>query len=173
MTLQRPELVLIAALDRRLAIGRGGALLWHDSQDQQHFRRTTMGCPVIMGRKTWDSLPPRFRPLPGRRNIVLTRDPAWQAAGAQAVPSLDAALSQAADAARVFVIGGSELYALALARADELLLTEIDAEFSHADAFFPHWDRAAWHEVARESHRGADATPFAFVTYRRRPPHTP
>jgi dihydrofolate reductase len=167
MTDRSPTLVLIAALDRRLAIGRGGALLWHDSQDQQHFRRATMGCPVIMGRKTWDSLPPRFRPLPGRRNLVLTRDRAWQAPGAEPVASLDAALAQTAAAPKVFVIGGGELYALALPRADELLLTEIDAEFADADAYFPRWDPAAWREVTREWHRSADGTCFAFVSYRR------
>lgn len=162
-----PHLVLIAALDRHLAIGRGGALLWHDSQDQQHFRRATMGCPVVMGRKTWDSLPPRFRPLPGRRNLVLTRNPAWQAAGAEPVDSLDAALARTADADKVFVIGGAELYALALPRADELLLTEIDRAFEGADAYFPRWDRAAWREIGRQTQHGADGTRFAFVTYRR------
>ncbi len=163
-----PALVLIAAVDRHGAIGRGGALLWHEGEDQRHFRRVTMGCPVIMGRKTWDSLPARFRPLPGRRNVVVTRDPAWHADGAVPAPSLDAALALAADAARVFVIGGGELYALALPRADELMLTEIDAVFEGADAFFPAVDRAAFAETARESHRAADGTPFAFVTYRRR-----
>lgn len=107
----RPAVSLIAAIARNGAIGRGNALLWNEPADQRHFRSVTMGCPVIMGRKTWDSLPPRFRPLPGRRNIVLTRDAAWQAAGAERAGSLDEALAHVADAHTVFVIGGGEVYA--------------------------------------------------------------
>jgi dihydrofolate reductase len=161
------ELVLVAALDRRRAIGRDGGLLWHEREDQAHFRRTTMGAPVIMGRKTWDSLPERFRPLPGRRNIVVTRNAAWQAADAERASSLDAALALAADAPRACVIGGGELYALALQRADTLVLTEIDAAFDGADTFFP--DFQGFVEVAREPRTAADGTRFAFVTYRRTP----
>jgi dihydrofolate reductase len=163
------DLVLIAALDRRAAIGRRGGLLWQEREDQQHFRRVTLGHPVIMGRKTWDSLPERFRPLPGRRNVVVTRNALWQAAGAEAAPSLDAALALVAGAPRACVIGGGELYALALPRADELVLTEIDLAFDDADTFFPAFDRAAWHEAARETRRAADGTRFDFVTYRRTP----
>jgi dihydrofolate reductase len=163
-----PILALVAAVDRQGAIGRGGELLWHEREDQAHFRRVTMGCPVIMGRKTWDSLPERFRPLPGRRNLVVTRNTAWQAAGAERAVSLDEALALAADAPRVCVIGGGELYALAMPRADELVLTEVDAAFDGADTFFPPFDRAGFVEVSREPRTGADATRFAFVTYRRR-----
>ncbi len=162
-----PTLTLIAAVDRRGAIGRDGGLLWHEREDQAHFRRVTMGCPVIMGRKTWDSLPERFRPLPGRRNLVVTRNAAWQATGAERAASLDEALALAADAARVCVIGGGELYALALPRADELVLTEVGAAFEGADTFFPPFDRAGFVEVEREWRVGADSTRFAFVTYRR------
>ena len=165
----RPTLALIAALDRRRAIGRGGALLWHEREDQKHFRTVTMGCPVIMGRKTWDSLPVKFRPLPGRRNIVLTRDAAWCGAGAEVAVSLDAALTLSADAAKVFVIGGGELYALALPHADELFLTEIDAEFGAADAHFPPFDKSAFTAVAREARATADGTGYAFVHYCRTP----
>jgi dihydrofolate reductase len=165
----RSTLTLIAAVDRRGAIGRDGGLLWHEREDQAHFRRVTMGCPVIMGRKTWDSLPERFRPLPGRHNIVVTRNAAWQAGGADRAGSLDEALALAADAPRVCVIGGGELYALALPRADELVLTEIDHAFDGADAFFPHFERSAFVEAAREAHATASGTHFAFVTYRRRP----
>jgi len=161
------KLALIAAVDRQRAIGRAGGLLWHESADQQHFRRVTMGCPVIMGRKTWDSLPERFRPLPGRRNVVVTRNAAWQAAGAESVASLDAALSLLQDAPRVFVIGGGELYALALPRADELVLTEIDVAFDGADAHFPAF--AGFTESSRETHLAGDGTRYAFVTYQRRP----
>ncbi len=160
-------LVLIAALDRRRAIGRDGALLWQDRADQQHFRRTTMGCPVIMGRRTWDSLPARFRPLPGRRNIVVTRNAQWRADGAERAASLDEALQRVTAAPRAFVIGGGELYALALPRADELVLTQIDAEFPDADTFFPEVDPDRFVATAQTAHRAADGTPFSFVTYRR------
>ena len=165
----RPTLALIAALDRRRAIGRGGALLWHEREDQKHFRTVTMGCPVIMGRKTWDSLPVKFRPLPGRRNIVLTRDAAWCGAGAEVAVSLDAALTLSADAAKVFVIGGGELYALALPQADELVLTEIETTFDDADAYFPAFDSATFTEVARQTRSTAQGQRYAFVTYRRKP----
>lgn len=164
---QRPTLALIAAIDRQRAIGRGGELLWHEREDQRHFRAMTMGCPVIMGRKTWDSLPAKFKPLPGRRNIVVTRNAAWQADGAEAVPSLAAALALTARADKVFVIGGGELYASALPFADELLLTEIDASFDGSDTFFPPLDRALFSETARDERRTADGTHYAFVTYRR------
>lgn len=167
MTATRPLIALIAAIDRHRAIGRAGALLWNEPEDQKHFRRVTIGCPVIMGRKTWDSLPERFRPLPGRRNIVVTRNAAWQAAGAERAPSLDAALSLLQGAPRVFVIGGGELYALALPRADELVLTEIDAAFDGADAHFPAF--AGFTESSREAHVAGDGTRYAFVTYQRQP----
>jgi dihydrofolate reductase len=126
-----------------------------------------MGCPVIMGRKTWDSLPAKFKPLPGRRNVVVTRNAVWRADGADAAPSLAAALALVADADKVFVIGGGELYASALAQADELVLTEIDAEFDGADTFFPAFDRARFVEIERSPRIDASGTPFAFVTYRR------
>lgn len=161
-------LALIAAVDRRGGIGLGNELLWRHGEDQRHFKQATMGHPVIMGRKTWDSLPERFRPLPGRRNIVVTRNAQWSAQGAEAARSLDEALALAAGAPRVFVMGGAQLYELALPRADELVLTEIDAEFQ-ADAFFPAWDRSSYDEVSREAHEDGAGRPFAFVTYRRKP----
>lgn len=164
------QLALIAAVARDRVIGRDNQMLWHLPEDQRHFRAQTMGCPVIMGRKTWDSLPERFRPLPGRHNIVVTRQPGWSAAGATAVHSLDEALTQAAGAPRIFVIGGGELYAAALPHADELLLTEIDASYE-GDAFFPAWPRKQFAEVARQRHQAAAPNDFAFsfVTYRRLP----
>jgi dihydrofolate reductase len=167
-----PIVSLIAAVARHGAIGRAGALLWREPQDQRHFRAKTMGAPVIMGRKTWDSLPERFRPLPGRRNIVVTRNPGWAAPDAHAAASLDAALALAADAPRVFVIGGAELYALALPRADELELTEIDAEFD-ADTFFPAWDRHAFEALAGPLQTSDSGAPFRFVSYRRKTPAAP
>jgi dihydrofolate reductase len=161
------QLVLIAAVARRGAIGKDGGMPWQLPADLAHFRHVTMGAPVVMGRKTWESLPPRFRPLPGRRNLVVTRNAAWQADGAEAAPSLDAALARLHDAERVAVIGGGELYRAALPRADALVLTEIDADFD-ADTFFPDWPRERFEEVARDSHRADAGWDYHFVTYRRR-----
>ncbi len=166
----RPALLsLIAAVARNGAIGRGNDLLWKEPRDARHFRNTTTGCPVIMGRKTWDSLPERFRPLPARRNLVVTRQADWRAAGAEAFHTLEAALTAVADAPRVFVMGGGELYALAMPLADELVLTEVEADFE-ADTHFPVWSRHDFEEVSREAQSGgAPGQPdFAFVTYRRR-----
>jgi dihydrofolate reductase len=156
-----PRLALIAAVARNGSIGKDNGLLWHEPEDLRHFRRVTLGCPVIMGRRTWDSLPARFRPLPGRRNLVITRDAAWHADGAEAAHSLSAALTLLAGASKAFVIGGAEIYALALPLADELVLTEIDADLD-GDAFFPRWDRARFACTSREPHVG-----YSFATYRR------
>jgi dihydrofolate reductase len=165
-----PTLSLIAAVARNGAIGNAGGLLWHLPEDLAHFRRTTMGRPVIMGRKTWESLPARFRPLPGRMNIVVTRQRGWHAEGASVAHDLDEALAhvRAAGQEHAFVIGGAQLYVEALSRADELVLTEIDAAFD-GDAHFPSWDRRNFVEVAREHHRAAAPNDFAFdfATYRR------
>lgn len=162
---------LIAAVARNGVIGHGNDLVWRLPEDQKHFRSVTMGAPVIMGRATWDSLPDRFRPLPGRRNLVLTRQPGWQAPGAEIAASLDEALARVADAPRVFVIGGAQVYAQALPRADELVLTEIEHDFD-GDTRFPDWPRAQFDEVTRERHQAAPPNDFAysFVTYRRRSP---
>jgi dihydrofolate reductase len=160
-------LSLVASVARNGAIGRGNELVWDEPLDKQHFKRTTMGCPVVMGRKTWDSLPARFRPLPGRRNIVVTRQRGWRADGAEAASSLDSALALTAGAPRVCLIGGAQLFEQAMPLADELVLTEIDADFE-GDVFFPPWDRNAFDEVQRESHTSASGTAFAFVTYRRK-----
>ena len=164
-----PVLSLIAAVARNGVIGRGNDLAVKLPEDQRHFRSTTAGAPVIMGRSTWDSLPARFRPLPGRRNIVLTRQAAWAADGAEVVHTLDDALALAAGAPRVFVIGGAQVYALAMPHADELVLTEIDRDVD-GDTHFPDWPRAQFDVVAHERHRAAppNDVDFAFVTYRRR-----
>lgn len=163
------DLVLVAAVAKNGVIGRSQGMPWHLPQDLQRFRRRTMGAPVLMGRTTWDSLPPRFRPLPGRRNLVLTRQAGWQAEGAQAVATIDEALALAAGAPRLFVIGGAQVYALALPRAHELWLTEIERDFD-GDTFFPDWPREAFEEVARERHRAEapDDFAFSFVDRRRR-----
>jgi dihydrofolate reductase len=161
------KLSLIAAVARNGAIGRDNDLLWKEPADQKHFAATTRGHAVVMGRRTWESLPPRFRPLPGRRNLVVTRSGGFEAPGAQTADSLDAALQRLAAEPLVFVIGGAQLYAQALPRVDEMVLTEIDADLE-GDVHFPAWDRQAFAEAAREAHVGADGTPFAFVTYCRR-----
>ena len=160
----RPRLALIAAVARNRVIGRGGELVWRESADQQHFRHVTMGCPVIMGRKTWDSLPARFRPLPGRRNIVVTRNAGWHGEGAERAGSLAEALRLAQDAAKVFVIGGAELYALALPQADELVLTEIEAELD-GDVFFPDWPRERFALAASEPHVSDSGIGYRFNHY--------
>ena len=153
------KLGVIYARARNGVIGKDNTIPWRLPEDMAHFKATTMGCPVIMGRKTWDSLPARFRPLPGRRNLVITRNTAWRAEGAEAVASIDAALALLADAPKAFVIGGAEIYVLALPQADELVLTEIDADLD-GDTFFPRWDRTRFVERAREDRPG-----FSFVTY--------
>ena len=160
------KLSLIAAVPRNRAIGRDNQLPWQEGADQRHFRATTMGCPVVMGRKTWESLPARFRPLPGRRNVVVSRDAAYAAPGADVAGSLDAALSRLQDAPKVFVMGGAQLYALALPRADEMVLTEIDTDLD-GDVFFPAWDRSQWAEVQRQGASTEQGVNYAFVTYRR------
>ncbi len=163
------EIVLVAAVAANGVIGRDNGLVFRHPADAKHFRDTTMGAPVIMGRKTWESLPARFRPLPGRRNLVVTRQPGYAAEGAETATSLDAALALAAAAPRVFVIGGGELYAQALPRADELVLTEVQAALD-GDVRFPAIDPAQWDAVQRrQPELDAPAVPaFAFVTYRRR-----
>ncbi len=167
-----PHLAVIAAVARNGVIGRGGTIPWRLPADMAHFRALTRGCPVIMGRRTWNSLPERFRPLPERTNIVVTHQADWQAPGARAAASLDDAVAQARTVTppqgRVFVIGGAELYALALPRADTLELTELQADIA-GDTVFPPWNRDDFIEVRREAHAaaGPDAPAFHFVTYRR------
>lgn len=165
-----PPLILIAAVGSNRAIGRGNALLWHLPQDMAHFKALTAGQTVLMGRRTWESLPPRYRPLPGRRNIVISRTPDYRVTGAEVAASLPAALALARlspHGDRVFVIGGGEIYAQSLPLAEQLILTEVD-DAPAADTFFPMLNAGEWREVSRHSHPRTDATPaFAFVTYER------
>ena len=161
--MQRPEIIIVAAVARDGGIGCQGQLLARIPGDLPRFKALTMGAPLVMGRKTWDSI---GRPLPGRRSIVVTRDPVWRAEGAEAALSLEAALQLAEPAARVFIIGGAEIWALALPRADRLELTEIDAVFP-ADAFFPPWDRTGFRQTARDPHRPDEGPAYAFCTYQR------
>ena len=159
-----PIVTLIAAVARNGAIGRDNALLVHLPGDLPRFKQLTLGRPVVMGRKTWDSI---GRPLPGRRNLVITRNTEWAAAGAERADSFDAALTLAGDAERVCVIGGAEIYALALPHAHELQLTEIDADFE-GDAFFPDWPREAYDCVASETQTTPQGLVYRYVNYRRR-----
>lgn len=155
------DVALVAALDRNFAIGRDNALPWHLPDDLKRFKALTLGHPLLMGRKTAESL---GRALPGRRNLVLTRSGRVPFAGMEAAASVDAALDAARDAGatRLCVIGGGEVYATCLARATRLFLTHVDTEVEDADAFFPRFDAAAWQVVQREPHPADARHAFAF-----------
>ena len=161
-----PRVTLILARARNGVIGARGWLPWHLPEDLAFFKRTTLGHPIVMGRKTWESI---GRPLPGRRSIVVTRDRSLSAAGAEVVHSLREAVERCSDAEEIFVIGGAQLYADALPHADRLLLTEIHADFD-GETFLPAPSPATWQEHAREPHPPNEtrAFQFDFVDYRRR-----
>ncbi len=163
MTLR--NITLIAARARNGVIGRNNQMPWKIPGEQAHFKRITMGHAIVMGRKTWESI---GRPLPGRRNIVITRNAGYIAPGADVVTSLDAALALATDTDEVFVIGGAQLYAEAMPRATRLMLTEIDADFD-GDTSMPPPDRARWREIRREHHPPTQdrAFGYSFVVYER------
>jgi dihydrofolate reductase len=154
---------LVAAVAANGVIGAGGKLPWRLPEDLKHFKALTLGHPVIMGRKTWESL---GKALPGRENIVVTRAAGYEAPGASVASSLDGALALCAGEPTVFVIGGGELYAEALPVADGLVLTEIQRDYA-GDARFPPYDRAAWRETQRKPQTGADGLRFDFVLYER------
>ena len=160
---------LVAAVARGGVIGRDGGIPWRLPEDMQRFRSLTMGHPVVMGRRTWESLPDQFRPLPGRGNVVVTRNSDWSAQGADRAGSIEEALDLLESEPQVFVIGGGEIYAAALPFANELVLTEIDAAVE-GDTTFPDWDRGRFDEVERHEHVAEDGTRFAFVRYVRRAP---
>jgi len=159
------ELGLIFARAANGVIGKDNRLPWHLPEDLAHFKAVTMGCPVIMGRKTWDSLPPKFRPLPGRRNLVVTRQPGWQAQGAEACASLQDALARSGPAEQVWVIGGAQLYAQAEPLASVAEVTELELHVE-GDAHAPALG-AGWHETLRQRHVSATGLRYSFVTYRR------
>lgn len=160
----RPEIILIAAVAENGVIGRDNTLPWRLKADLAHFKATTSGHPVLMGRKTWESL---GRPLPGRRNLVVTRDPGYSAAGAEVFTSPDAAIAAVGDG-KAFVIGGAEIYRQLLDRADALILTEVHAAVD-GDAHFPDFDRTTFVEYTRSTHAADVNNEFAFdfVEYRR------
>jgi len=158
-------LSLIVAMDTQRGIGIENKLPWHLPEDLAHFKRLTSGHPIIMGRKTFDSI---GRALPNRRNIVVTRDAAWRHAGVETVHSLPDALALAGDGP-AFVIGGAQIFSAAMALADTIVATEIDRAFA-CDTFFPAIDAADWREGARERHRSEQSgLDYAIVTYHRTP----
>jgi dihydrofolate reductase len=158
-----PRVYLVAAVAANGVIGAGGQLPWRLPEDLRHFKELTLGHPVIMGRRTWESL---GKPLAGRENIVVTRTPGYTAPGAHVASSLDAAIALCAGEPLAFVIGGSELYATALPLADGLVLTEIRRDYA-GDVRFPEFDRSAWRETQRKPQAGADGLRFDFVLYER------
>ena len=154
---------LIYARAANGVIGKDNAMPWHLPEDLAHFKRLTQGWPVIMGRKTWDSLPPRFRPLPGRTNVVITRQQDWTDTGAQTATSLADALAQCSASEEVWVIGGAQIYAQAEPLADRIEVTEIAQDFD-GDAFAPRLG-PQWTALAREDHVSAKGLAFSFVSY--------
>jgi dihydrofolate reductase len=166
VTLSLPPVSIVAALASNRAIGFGNAMPWRLPEDLKRFKRLTMGHAVIMGRKTFESI---GSPLSGRNNIVISRSRRRSFPGCVVVHSLEAALVEAADSAEAFVIGGAQIYALALPHARRLHMTEIARDFE-GDAFFPEFDRSRWREVSREKHPsgGAEGFDYAFVEYERR-----
>ena len=155
------KLHLIFARAANGVIGMAGTMPWHLPEDLTHFKRTTLGCPVIMGRKTWESIPLKFRPLPGRLNVVVTRQHDWQATGAQVAHSLPEAMALCSGVPDAWVIGGAEIYAQALPLASSAVVTEIDATFE-GDAFAPQFG-PEWQETSRQSHVSATGLNYSFV----------
>jgi dihydrofolate reductase len=156
-----PRIYVVAAVAANGIIGANGRLPWSLPEDLKHFKRLTMGHPVIMGRRTWESLK---GPLPGRDNIVVTRTPGYEAPGAAVASSLEAALALCLGESVAFVIGGSQLFEDSLPIAAGLVMTEIHRPYE-GDTWFPEYDRSRWKETQREQHVTADGTKFDFVLY--------
>lgn len=163
------ELAIIVAKAKNGVIGIDNTLPWHLPADLKHFKQTTLGCPIIMGRKTWESL---GRPLPGRRNIVITRDSSFRAEDAECFNSLEAAIDACKNVDKAFIIGGAQIYEQALDIVDKLVITEVDLEVV-GDAHFPEISMNHWKEISREAHPaeliGDKQIPaYAFVSYVRK-----
>ena len=154
---------LVAAVAQNGVIGAGGKLPWRLAEDLKHFKQLTLGHPVIMGRRTWESL---GKPLPDRENIVVSRSAGFEAPGAGVARSLEAAIALCAGEPAAYVIGGAEIYAAALPLADGLVLTEIHRDYE-GDTRFPDWDRRAWRATQKETHTADDGVRFDFVFYER------
>ena len=162
-TKRMPRINMIFARAANGVIGNNNTMPWHLPEDMAHFKRLTQGWPVIMGRKTWDSLPPKFRPLPGRTNVVNTRQSGWKEPGAEPASSLADALKICAQSEEVWVIGGAQIYAQAEPLADRIEVTEIAQDFE-GDAFAPRLG-PQWIESAREDHVSSNGLKFSFITY--------
>lgn len=159
----RPRIFLVAALARNGIIGARGKMPWHLPEDLKYFKQLTLGHPVIMGRRTWESL---GKALPDRENIIVSRRPGFEAPGAIVAASLEAAIALCAGEPVAFVIGGAEIYAAALQFADGLALTEIDRDYE-GDTRFPEWDRSAWRVSQKETHTSDQGVRFSYVRYER------
>ena len=158
-------IAIIAAIDKNNALGFENKLLFYLPDDLKRFKSLTTGHTVVMGRKTFDSLPKGA--LPNRRNIVLSRSKKLELPGAEVYPSLEEALKHCEEEEQVFIMGGASVYRQALPLADKLFLTEIDAEAKQADVYFPAIDKTVWHEIKRDVHRADGRHPcdYAFVDY--------
>ena len=154
---------MIFARSANGVIGHNNAMPWHLPEDLAHFKKLTLGCPVIMGRKTWESLPPRFRPLPGRTNVVITRQAGWHAAGAQSAGSLTDALAACQTASDVWIIGGAQIYAQAEPIASRIEVTQIDKYFE-GDALAPTLGNQ-WQQSLKEDHLSSTGLKFSFISY--------
>lgn len=164
MTTAKPLVSAIVAVGKDGAIGKGNDMLWHLPDDFRHFKQATMGHPVIMGRNTYLSL---GRLLPGRLNVIITRQAGWSVDGAVVVGSIHEALQQAAaaDQEEVFIIGGGQIYAQSFVLIDKLYLTVVDASFPEAEVFFPAIDWSEWHIDKQEQHAADDRHAYAFTFY--------
>jgi dihydrofolate reductase len=158
-----PAIYLVAAVAANGIIGAGGKLPWRLPGELQHFKKLTLGHPIIMGRRTWESL---GGALPGRENVVVTTRPGYEAPGAAVASSLDAAIALCFGEPVAFVIGGTRLFAEAMPIARGMVLTEIQRDYE-GDARFPAWDRSQWRETQREAHAAPDGTRFDYVLYER------
>lgn len=154
---------MIFARSANGVIGNNNALPWHLPEDLAHFKKLTLGCPVIMGRKTWESLPPRFRPLPGRTNVVVTRQADWHATGAQSAGSLTDALAICKAASDVWIIGGAQIYAQTEPFASRIEVTQIDKYFE-GDALAPTLS-SQWQQSFKEDHMSSTGLKFSFISY--------
>ena len=152
------KLSIIVAMDRNRVIGKGDALPWHISEDLKHFKKITMGKPIIMGRKTHESI---GRPLPGRENIILTRDRSYKAEGCTVLHSMDDIFEHCKDIEEVMITGGAEIYKLALDQVSNLYLTEVHAEVE-GDTYFPEFERSKWKEISREDHKADEKNEFNY-----------
>ncbi|MGB1800932.1 MAG: type 3 dihydrofolate reductase [Gammaproteobacteria bacterium] len=152
------KLSIIVAMDRNRVIGKGDALPWHISEDLKHFKKITMGKPIIMGRKTHESI---GRPLPGRENIILTRDTNYQAEGCTVLNSLDAIIEHCKDIEEVMITGGAEIYKLVFEQVSNLYLTEVHTEVE-GDTYFPEFERSEWKEISREDHKADEKNEFDY-----------